>query len=113
MSFISDHAQMKTFDAERNLELKRERTMSDGTVFMELVAPEGSLHFTMTTTFESATPAESGSAKPIIVRHVNFRNIPLQGFTVEETKELIVEALQAFKGIYGLHPDETVRVIFG
>lgn len=111
MSFISDHERRRTFDPERKLELRYERAMSDGTTFMELAGPDGSFHFTMETTFEPATP-ESASAKPVIVRHVPFSGGRLNGHSVEETKALIVEALHAFKGIYGLHPDETVRVEF-
>lgn len=111
MSFISEPERRRTFDPERNLELKYERAMSDGTTFMALVGPEGSFHFTMMTTFEPAPP-DFATAKPIIVRHVDFRGAPLQGHSVEETKSLIVEALHAFKGIYGRHPDETVRVEF-
>ncbi|HEX8225888.1 MAG TPA: hypothetical protein VF605_18945 [Allosphingosinicella sp.] len=115
MTFISDHERRKTFDPERDLELVYERAMSDGTEFMALIGPTGAFHFTMTTTFEPAA-AGAASAKPVIVRHVPFRG-PfhggcLNGHSVEETKALIVEALEAFKGIYGLHPDETVRVIF-
>jgi hypothetical protein len=110
MSFISDHARMRTYDPERNLELKYLKNMSDGTEFMELIAPDGSLPFTMSTTFEAA-PTDSAGAKSIIVRHVHSRSLHSSGYSAEE-KSLIEEALQAFKGMYGLHPHETVRVIF-
>lgn len=110
MSFISDPERRKTFDPERHFELKYEKAMSDGTEFMELAGPDGSVRFTMTTTFEPVP--DSASARPVIVRQVHFSGVPLNGHSVEETKSLIAEALHAFKGIYGRHPDETVRVEF-
>jgi len=63
----------------------------------------------MQTTFDSPL---TGSEKPTIVRHVRFPTAPLAGFTIDETTNIIQESLESFKGIYGKHPDERVRVDF-
>lgn len=76
---------------------------------MQLVHRDATLDFTMQTTHE---PPLAGSEKPVIVRQLHYPKIGLGGFSVQETADILKEALESFKGIYGLHSDEHVRVVF-
>jgi hypothetical protein len=109
MSFISDSASRKTWDPDRGITLVLDKIMSDGTEFMRLIKSDSTLHFTMDTSFEGPA-GESG--KPLIVRRVAYPRSALAGFSIEETADIIRESLEAFKGIYGRHADEEVRVDF-
>jgi hypothetical protein len=110
MTFISDPSSLRTWDPDRGIELKFDKVMSDGTIFMRLVKADATFHFTMQTTHEARV---GGSEKPLIVRHVRYPQRPLGGFSIEETADVIRESLESFKGIYGKHPDERVRVDLG
>jgi len=107
MTFISEN--MRTCDPDRGIELILDKTMSDGTMLMRLVKSDATFHFSMQTSFD---PPPDASGKSMIVRHVRFPSASLSGFTVEETANLIQEALGSFKGICGKHADEQVRVVF-
>jgi hypothetical protein len=109
MTFISDSSSLRTWDPDRGIELKFDKAMSDGTMFMRLLNAGATLHFTMQTTHE---PPVGGSEKPLIVRRVRYPQRPLADFSIEETANVIRESLASFKGVHGLHPDEHVRVDF-
>jgi hypothetical protein len=109
MTFIAEPSSRRTWDPDRGIELKFDKRMSDGTMFMRLVKSDQTFGFTMQTTHE---PAASGLEKPLIVRHVRHPQAPFAGFSIEETANIIRESLASFKGVHGLHPDEQVRVDF-
>lgn len=109
MTFVSDPTRLRTWDPDRSIELKYDKRMSGGTTFMRLLKADQTFHFTMQTAYE---PGANALEKPLIVRRVPYPQAPLAGFSIEETANIIRDALKAFKGIYGKHPDEQVRVDF-
>lgn len=114
MPFIANNEELRTFDPERNLELV---TAGGGPGFSKFIlrGPGFEHHFsghTVSRRVEGVDPSLPAAVSKVLIWKI-FLLRPIPGRSEEETRELIVEALTAFKGVHGYPAGQTIEVDFG
>ena len=114
MAFIASNEEKRTFDSERELELV---SAGGGRGYRNFVlrGPNFEVGFsghTESVPVEGVNQSQHAAASKILVWHIFNQLLPIPGRSIEETREMITEALTAFKGVHGYPAGQAVRVNF-
>ena len=115
MTFISINEEKRTFDAERGFELLTNGGGNEGSRHFILRGPGFQLHFsglTRSAAIEGVDPRLHASVSKTLIWHVYNQPLPIPGQSMEETRQVITEALTAFKGVHGYPAGQAVSVEF-
>ena len=114
MAFIANNEEKRTFDSGRGLELV---SAGGGPGYRNFVlrGPDFQVRFsghTESVPIEGVDQSQHASVSKILVWHIFNHLLPIPGRSIEETREVIAEALTAFKGVHGYPAGQAVRVEF-
>jgi len=115
MSFVADNDAKRTFDPERDLELVTNGGGSDGGRNFILKGPGFQLGFSGMVDSAPIAGVDPGLPAPIskiLIWKVFNQPLPIPGRSMEETRQIITEALTAFKGVHGYPAGQEVDVQF-
>jgi hypothetical protein len=115
VTFIAYEAEHRTFDAERGIELVSTGGGPEYKSFL-LQAPASQLKFQGSIDSEPVPGVDQflhAALSKVLIWYVFSVSGHIEGLTTDETRQVITEALTAYKAANGYPQGQAVRVIFG